>query len=107
MMNLCLQPEEPKAEEEEVYDKDRWDEGGVSDCGFSQGIHDTLMSLGECMHRIFGEPSEGMNRKMKGIGSYVQEASYAVRDFKRGTLERGEFKFNTDDLEIDDEEVLV
>jgi hypothetical protein len=25
-----------------------------------------------------------------------------VRDFRRGTLEKGEFKFKTDDLEIDD-----
>lgn len=88
--------------EEEEFEKDRWDEGGRSDCGYTDTIHDTLMSLGGWMHGIFGEPSDGMKGRMKGIGNYFQEASYALRDFRRGTLEKGEFKFKTDDLEIDD-----
>jgi hypothetical protein len=41
---------------------------------------------------------------MKGVGNYVQEASYAVRDFRRGTLQKDEFRFKTDDLELDEEE---
>jgi hypothetical protein len=86
------------------YDKDRWDEGGLSDCGFSILCHETLMSIGGCMHHIFGEPSENMSRNMKGVGNYVQEASYAVRDFRRGTLQKDEFRFKTDDLELDEEE---
>jgi len=92
-------------EDDFVVDKDRWDEGGRSDCGYTDTIHDTLMTLGGWMHGIFGEPSEEMSDHMKGIGNYFQEASYAVRDFRRGTIQKGEFKFKTDDLEIDDLEV--
>ena len=55
------------------------------------------------MHGIVGEPTEEMESRMKGIGSYFQEASYAVRDFRRGTLDKGEFKFKTDDLDLDDD----
>ena len=101
---------EEEEEEEEYnnnnnyYDKDRWDEGGLSDCGFSILCHETLMSIGGCMHHIFGEPSDKMSRNMKGVGNYVQEASYAVRDFRRGTLYKDEFRFKTDDLELDEEE---
>jgi len=88
--------------DEQYFDKDRWDEGGISDCGYSESIHATLMTLGGCMYGIFGDPSEGLSHRMKGIGSYFQEASYAVRDFRRGTLERKEFKFQTDDVESND-----
>lgn len=90
-------------ESEEGIEKERWDEGGRSDCGYSDTIHDTLMTLGSWMHSIFGEPSEEMDNHMKGIGNYFQEASYAVRDFRRGTLEQGEFNFKTDDLDLEDE----
>ncbi len=92
------------AESEEGIEKERWDEGGRSDCGYSDTLHDTLMTLGSWMHSLFGEPSEEMNNHMKGIGNYFQEASYAVRDFKRGTLEKGEFNFKTDDLDLEDDD---
>lgn len=96
-------PQNVDSLEEELYDKQRWDEGGRSDCGFADTIHDTLMSLGGWMHGILGDPDEEMSSRMKGIGNYFQEASYAVRDFKRGTLDKGEFRFNTDDLEVEEE----
>lgn len=86
-------------DEGETINKDRWDEGGRSDCGYPDIVHDTLMSLGQWMHGIVGEPTEEMENQMRGIGSYFQEASYAVRDYRRGTLEKGEFKFKTDDIE--------
>jgi len=54
-------------EEGDYFDKDRWDEGGRSDCGYADTIHDTLMTLGGWMHGIFGEPSEEMSDHMKGI----------------------------------------
>mmetsp|Transcript_3091 Transcript_3091/g.4654 ORF Transcript_3091/g.4654 Transcript_3091/m.4654 type:complete len:144 (-) Transcript_3091:109-540(-) len=88
-------------EEEESIEKDRWDEGGRSDCGYTDTVHDTLMTVGSWMHGLFGEPTEEMNMQMKGIGNYFQEASYAVRDFRRGTIEKGEFNFKTDDLDLD------
>lgn len=56
------------------------------------------------MHHIFREPSDKMSKNMKGVGNYVQEASYAVRDFRRGTLHKDGFRFKTDDIELDDEE---
>lgn len=95
------------AESEEGIEKERWDEGGRSDCGYSDTVHDTLMAIGGWMHCLFGEPSEEMNDHMKGIGNYFQEASYAVRDFKRGTLEKGEFNFQADDLDLEDEDEEV
>ena len=66
------------------YNKDHWDEGGKSDCGYSEGVHDTLMSLGETFYNVLGEPSEDLQQRMKGIGSYFMEMSYAVRDLQRG-----------------------
>ena len=90
-------------DEGETINKDRWDEGGRSDCGYPDIVHDTLMSLGQWMHGIVGEPTEEMETQMRGIGSYFQEASYAVRDYRRGTLEKGEFKFKTDDIENEDD----
>mmetsp|Transcript_22826 Transcript_22826/g.45589 ORF Transcript_22826/g.45589 Transcript_22826/m.45589 type:complete len:156 (+) Transcript_22826:161-628(+) len=72
--------------EEDYPDKDRWDEGGRSDCGYSDGVHETLMSIGEKVYKLVGEPSETMQKRMKGIGSFFQEASYAVRDIKRGNF---------------------
>lgn len=67
---------------EDVADEP-WDEGGRSDCGYSDGVHDTLMSIGEFVHSIFGEPSNDLKAHMRGIGSYFQEASYAARDLGR------------------------
>lgn len=85
------------------YNKDRWDEGGASDCGYSDSVHETLMSIGGFMHGIFGEPTEGLQRKMKGIGSYFQEAAYVARDLRRGELDKKEFRFKTDDLDVEEE----
>lgn len=95
-------------EEWDDFKKKQWDEGGRSDCGYSDVVHDTLMSVGLVVHKLFGEPSDSLHTKMKGIGSYFQEASYAVRDFKRGTLpvsEVGELvKIENDGEEDDDSE---
>lgn len=66
------------------YNKDQWDEGGKSDCGYSDSVHETLMSIGETIYSVLGEPSEEMRKRMKGIGSYFMEMSYAVRDLQRG-----------------------
>lgn len=90
--------------EADTINKDRWDEGGRSDCGYSDAVHDTLMSVGQWMHGIVGDPNEEVETNMKGIGSYFQEASYAVRDYRRGTLEKEEFKFKTDNLDLDEED---
>ncbi|KAL7542419.1 hypothetical protein ACHAXR_012062 [Thalassiosira sp. AJA248-18] len=77
-----------KAEEfhdDENCNKDKWDEGGRSDCGYSESVHDTLMVIGEATYSLFGEPSDMLKIHMKGVGSCFQEASYAARDLTRGT----------------------
>ena len=43
---------------------------------------------------------------MKGIGSYFQEAAYAARDYKRGTLSKGEIASVLRDNDFDDEQGL-
>lgn len=68
-----------------------WDEGGVSDCGYSTGVHDTLMSVGQSVHNIIGSPSESVKTGMGSVGNWFQEASYAVRDIVRGDNSK-EFK---------------
>ena len=80
---------------EDDYNKDVWDEGGKSHCGYNESVHDTLMALGEKVYHVVGEPSQEMKRCMKGIGSYFMEMSYAVRD-----IQRGEFQIVDEDLEI-------
>ena len=67
-----------------------WDEGGKSHCGYSDQVHDTLMLIGESIHKVVGEPSETVHSAMKGIGSWFQEASYAARDVQRGKMNVGE-----------------
>lgn len=57
---------------------------GKSHCGYSEGVHDILMTLGESVYYVLGEPSEDMQKCMKGVGSYFMEMSYAVRDIQRG-----------------------
>ncbi|KAL9178792.1 hypothetical protein ACHAXT_003923 [Thalassiosira profunda] len=74
-------PEDGDADEQCA--EEPWDEGGKSHCGYSDGVHDTLMAIGSFIHHIFGEPSEEMRVHMRGIGSYFQEASYAARDLGR------------------------
>lgn len=63
-----------------------WDEGGRSDCGYPDSLHETLMMIGESMHDIFGEPSKELQMQMKDVGNYFQEVSYAARDWQRGEL---------------------
>ncbi len=86
----------------------RWDEGGRSDCGYSDSVHDTLMSIGGFLHGIFGEPSPKTEQKMMGIGSCFQDASYTVRDFQRGEANVKEelrgTKSEDEDEEADEEE---
>lgn len=60
-----------------------WDEGGMSDCGYSDSVHDALMSIGKLMHSYFGEPSDELHDQMRVVGNTFQEASYTVRDFQR------------------------
>ena len=67
-----------------------WDEGGKSHCGYSDQVHDTLMLIGESIHKVVGEPNETVQSAMKGIGSWFQEASYAARDLQRGKMNVGE-----------------
>jgi len=37
-----------------------WDEGGPSQCGYSEPIHGVLMSAGAAIHRVVGDPGEGV-----------------------------------------------
>ena len=69
--------------EEEVT---RWDEGGRSDCGYGDGVHDTLMSMGSAIHKVVGEPSETVVEAMNQIGNWFQEASDAARDLRKGNM---------------------
>lgn len=64
-----------------------WDEGGPSQCGYSETVHDTLMSVGKSVHGVVGGPSEVVEDGMKAVGGWFQEASYAVRDYVRGNKE--------------------
>jgi hypothetical protein len=64
--------------------KSEWDEGGASQCGYSQIVHDTLMSVGQSVHSIIGDPPAAIEKEMKSVGGWFQEASYAVRDYTRG-----------------------
>lgn len=84
--------EDPAPSEEEEHsmaseadiDKE-WDEGGPSHCGYSEGVHDTLMSVGESVHKVIGDPSPSLeNGLMRQVGTWFQEMSYAVRDIIRG-----------------------
>mmetsp|Transcript_24245 Transcript_24245/g.69726 ORF Transcript_24245/g.69726 Transcript_24245/m.69726 type:complete len:239 (-) Transcript_24245:398-1114(-) len=61
-----------------------WDEGGPSQCGYSEPVHGVLMSAGAAIHRVVGDPGEGVKVGMRRIGNFFQEASYAVRDVVRG-----------------------
>lgn len=62
-----------------------WDEGGASDCGYSDTVHATLMTVGKGVHGIVGAPSSGPLVQMQtAIGNWFQELSYATRDIVRG-----------------------
>lgn len=77
--------DENEIDEDEIEDETgEWDEGGPSNCGYSLSVHETLMSAGESVHKVVGDPSEEVEGVMKEVGKWFQEASYAVRDFVRG-----------------------
>jgi hypothetical protein len=71
-------------EEDDGAYANEWDEGGPSQCGYHEAVHYTLMTVGKSVHGVVGAPSQGMERGMKTVGNWFQEASYAVRDFCRG-----------------------
>lgn len=77
-----------------------WDEGGPSHCGYPNVVHDALMSIGESMHLLFGEPSEATWERMTDVGNYFQEISYAARDFRRGKLSMTEAFGSADDASV-------
>jgi len=64
-----------------------WDEGGHSHCGYSEMVHHTLMSVGETVHKVIGEPTPRVEEELKAVGNWFQEASYAARDLFRGGKE--------------------
>ena len=75
----------PPDEDVEPTGNEEWDEGGPSHCGYSESVHDTLMSVGKSVHGVVGEPSHSVEQGfMKKIGVWFQEMSYAVRDLVRG-----------------------
>ncbi|KAL7524680.1 hypothetical protein ACHAXR_001539 [Thalassiosira sp. AJA248-18] len=67
-----------------------WDEGGKSHCGYGDSVHETLMSIGASIHKVVGEPNDGVQGAMQSIGNWFQEASYAARDMKRGNMDVAE-----------------
>mmetsp|Transcript_62971 Transcript_62971/g.185986 ORF Transcript_62971/g.185986 Transcript_62971/m.185986 type:complete len:158 (-) Transcript_62971:255-728(-) len=81
-----LQEDEEQEDVREVYLREtQWDEGGPSHCGYSDSVHDTIMSVGKAVHGVVGEPSEEVeDGPMHHVGNWFQEASYAVRDIVRG-----------------------
>ena len=98
-------PEEDEEQEEEVEVKE-WDEGGKSHCGYGEGVHETLMSIGQSIHKVVGEPNDKVQNAMDTVGNWFQEASYAARDLRRGKMDvKGELKsVVTGDGENNDEE---
>jgi hypothetical protein len=77
-------------EEHEEGPAKEWDEGGKSHCGYNEIVHDTLMKIGETIHKVVGEPNDTVYSAMKGIGNWFQEASYAARDVQRGNMDVAE-----------------
>jgi len=86
-------PEEEDEEQEEEVEVKEWDEGGKSHCGYGEGVHETLMSIGQSIHKVVGEPNEKVQNAMDTVGNWFQEASYAARDLRRGKMDvKGELK---------------
>ena len=77
--------DEDDEEDDEPVIKE-WDEGGKSHCGYGDQVHETLMSIGQSIHKVVGEPNENIKSAMDTVGNWFQEASYAARDFKRGNM---------------------
>ena len=68
-----------------MYSEEKeWDEGGKSHCGYSEFVHGTLMTVGGAVHKVVGDPSPKVERELKAVGNWFQEASYAARDLVRG-----------------------
>jgi hypothetical protein len=61
-----------------------WDEGGSSDCGYSESLHNMFMCVGGGVHSLVGAPSDSVHSMQKSIGNWFQELSYATRDILRG-----------------------
>jgi hypothetical protein len=84
----------PESKEADSFDEDDveteskevkpWDEGGPSDCGYSETLHHTLMSVGEQVHALVGTPGAKFSSAQKSIGNWFQELSYTTRDILRG-----------------------
>ncbi|KAL7532387.1 hypothetical protein ACHAWF_004117 [Thalassiosira exigua] len=77
-------------EEDDEPEVKEWDEGGKSHCGYGDSVHEVLMSIGEAMHKVVGEPTDGVQGAMKSVGNWFQEASYAARDLQRGKMDVAE-----------------
>jgi hypothetical protein len=83
---------QPTFDEEELAEEEKsltgeikgWDEGGASDCGYSDIIHSTLMGIGGSIHSVIGDPSLKTRHVQTTIGNWFQELSYATRDIVRG-----------------------
>lgn len=105
--DVPLSDEDRDEQEEDDHEEEikGWDEGGKSDCGYRDSFHDTLMSIGASIHKVVGEPTEKIRKAMQGVGHFFQEASYAVRDFKKGDLNISEeLKGDNEEEEEDDDE---
>lgn len=77
--------EESDDDEKSVEAIKPWDEGGPSDCGYSDVVHNTLMSVGEKVHRLIGQPrNSSLSNVQVSVGNWFQELSYATRDILRG-----------------------
>jgi hypothetical protein len=61
-----------------------WDEGGSSDCGYSETFHSVVMTVGQGIYGLVGSPSDNLQGIQKSIGNWFQELSYATRDIVRG-----------------------
>mmetsp|Transcript_43537 Transcript_43537/g.63891 ORF Transcript_43537/g.63891 Transcript_43537/m.63891 type:complete len:163 (+) Transcript_43537:111-599(+) len=74
-----------------------------SDCGFSDTVHDSLMSIGKSMHGCIGEPSDSVERSMLNFGNVVQEVSISWQDFMNGKAK----KENEDLVKIDEGPIVT
>ncbi len=95
-----------EADDDDLLEDDvtRWDEGGKSDCGYGDGVHDVLMSIGSTIHKVVGEPSAAVVDAMNQIGNWFQEASYAARDLKQGNMNMREETMQAVKLVVSGEE---
>jgi len=61
-----------------------WDEGGPSDCGYHQQVHESFMAAGAAVHSLVGDPSHPTRKWQTTVSNWFQEMSYAARDLLRG-----------------------